>query len=394
MNEKEIRAKYETLQNDIRVSAELKHRTLAQAREAEKIGAASAAADHPTPAISNTGSASTKRTQRAYTVWRRIAVVTAACLTVVTLGLGISVLSRSESVPIGGEIPSADIKSTPVVPIDFSIQAYADSADQVFNPNLNEILFFESSMLMEGLLQSSIESLRKFGWYTWCVFSIQGEDITRMQIETSKGELYRYTPRQLTGDEDPEFIQAARAWKPTHGTFLGEYDSVNIRGPLNYGEIVDSSIDEDEARARLYSAEATWNIDLMKRLGPVADITIDATDSQQAEDYLFGLWTNEGALGHSSLLNSFDDETLAVTVWFEDGHQSAMTIKLDRVAVKCKPIYVDVGYGPRRAGTEFTDEIVDWDNLSEQKLQEIHNEGYQIMYALRGIIIEAHSTAE
>jgi hypothetical protein len=398
MNEKEIRAKYETLQNDVRVSEELKHRTLAQAREAEKAGAVSEAAAHPTSAAVSTAVNRRARSQRPRGIWPRIGAVAAACLMMAIVGLGISALSTGTTSPNGGETPSADVKSTPALPLDFTIQAYASSTDQVFSPNQNGVLFFESEMLGRGFVPGDTESLKEWGAYTWSTFSIQGEGITRMQIETSKGELYRYTPLQMTGDEDPEFIQAARAWKPTHGALLGEYDSVNVRVPLNYGEIKNSGVSEDEMRARLYSAETTWKIDLMKRLGSTADITVDAADNQ---NYLFGLWTNEGTIGFNpfnAILDSFNGETLTVTVWFEDGHQSAMTIELDAVDVKCKLNYADDDgpYGPTLLGFEFTDEVVDQENMTEQQLEEFYaaNEGYILMHTLRGTIIETHSTAE
>jgi hypothetical protein len=393
MNEKEIRAKYETLQNDVRVSEELKHRTLAQAREAEKAGATSVAAAHPTHPAAGTAVNRRARSQRPRGIWPRIGAVAAACLMMAIVGLGISALSTSGTSPTGGETPSADVKSTPVLPLDFTIQAYASSTEQVFSPNQNGVLFFENKMLGYEFIPGDTESFKEWGAYTSCTFSIQGEGITRMQIETSKGELYRYTPLQIAGDEDPEFIQAARAWKPPHGVFLGEYDSLSVRVPLNYGEIKDSGDSYDEMLARLYSAETTWNIDLMKRLGPTADITVDAADNQ---NYLFGLWINEGALGFNTVLDSFDSETLTVTAWFEDGHQSAMTIELNAVDVKCKLNYAEVADGMRVVGMEFTDEVFDQDSMTEQQVEEFYatNQGYVLMHTLRGTIIEAHSTAE
>jgi hypothetical protein len=396
MHEKEIRAKYETLQSDTHVSDELKRKTLAQARAAEKAGPVGVATGHPArPAHSTSGTIVGRpaRPRHAHGMRRRILVAAAAaCLAVVMLGLGISVLPKNETSP-------ASMERAPVFPFDFSIQAYAYNytTNQAFNPNPdhNGVLIFENNRLTEMYHPGDAESLGEFGWYATCVFSVKGEGITRMQVETSKGELYRYTSRQLVGGEDPEFVQAARAWKPTHGVFLGEYDNVDVRVPLNYLDVIRSEVSEDEMRARLYySAETDWHIGLMKRLGSVADITVDATDSQQAEDYLFGLWTNEGPLNLDGLLDSFDGETLTVTVWFEDGHQSAVTIELDPVDVMCKPIYTDAFGESHVIGYEFTDEIVDRNNLTDQQFDEIYNTGnYVIMHTLRGTVIDSTVSA-
>jgi hypothetical protein len=393
MHEKEIRAKYEALQSDIHVSEELKRKTLTQAREAEKVGSVGAATGHPAHPVSGATVGRPAHPRRAYGTRRRIAIAAAACLAVVALGITILPnLPKSET-------PPASTESAPILPFDFNVQAYAYNTNQAFNPNPdhNGVLIFENNRLTEMYHPGDAESLREFGWYATCVFSVKGEGVTRMQVETSKGELYRYTARQLEGGEDPEFVRAARAWKPTHGAFLGEYDSVEVRVPLNYLDVIRSEISEDEARARLYySAETDWHIGLMKRLGPVADITVDTTDNQQAEDYLFGLWINEGPLDLDGLLDSFDGETLAVTVWFEDGHQSAVTIELDPVDVMCKPIYVDAFDESWLVGYEFTDEIVDRDslsNLTEQQFIETYGVGYMVLHTLRGTVINSTSTA-
>jgi hypothetical protein len=34
-------------------------------------------------------------------------------------------------------------------------------------------------------------------------------------VATEHGELFSYTPRQLKGDENPDFIKVAQAWKIT-----------------------------------------------------------------------------------------------------------------------------------------------------------------------------------
>jgi hypothetical protein len=395
MHEKEIRAKYEALQSDIHVSEELKRKTLTQAREAEKVGSVGAATGHPAHPVSGATVGRPARPRRAYGTRRRISIAAAACLAAVVLGLGITIPLNLPNLP-KSETPPVSTENAPILPFGFSVQAYAYNTNQAFNPNSNQngVLIFENNRLIEMYRPGDAESLREFGWYASCVFSVKGEGVTRMQVETSKGELYRYTFRQLVGGEDPEFVQAARAWKPTHGAFLGEYDNVDVRVPLNYLDVIRSESSEDEMRARLYdSAETDWYIGLMKRLGPVADITVDATGNQQAEDYLFGLWINEGPLNLDGLLDSFDGQTLTVTVWFEDGRQSTMTIELDPVDVKCKPIYVDAFGEPWCVGYEFTDEIVNQNNLTNQQREEIYDAGYDILHTLRGTVINNTSTA-
>jgi len=393
MNEQAIRAGYRALQEEITASDELKQKTLTQAREARDPALDSGASD--------TSSQTERRApSRSHALWQRVSIAAAACLAVFALSVGIAVLSpgnttgKPGSLPEGGTLSAGDQGDKPAVaPFDFSIQAYAAGADQVFSTSVDGTFFFESSMMLEGGFPGDAESIREWGLYTWCIFSVKGEGITRLNVETSKGELYEYTHVQLAGDEDPDFIKAAKAWKPTHGPLIGLYDNVNVRVPLNYTEIVNLiAVDEDAGYALLYSSETLYDIDLMKRLGPTADVTVDAGSGQEAEDYHFGLWTNEGSPDPFSNLDGFAGQTLTVTAWYADGHNSTLVIELQPVYIKCLPVMGTASDGSQRQlGYEMTPEVVDRENLSDEELAAIGADGYLIIRTLSGTVIEKRS---
>jgi hypothetical protein len=250
------------------------------------------------------------------------------------------------------------------------------------------ILYFDGSSTLGSSMPGNPGDFAEQGYYTSCLFSVRDEGIVRLRIETSKGELYLYTPRLMAGDEDPQFVEAAKAWKPTDGPFMGEYDYVGVSVPANYSELIHTPLSEDEREERLYSAETIWNIDLMKRLGATAEMTVDEASGEQAADYLFGLWINEGSGMFGQLLDEYAKQTLTVTAWYEDGRESRVVIELSPVDVKARLIMgEDTEGNPWVIGSEMTEETVEPDSLSEEDLEELYREGYCIVHTLSGRVV-------
>lgn len=405
--ENDLRARYKAAQQAIRVSKELRQETLVRAAQVSNSASDERNSNSHIPADHAADTRPIRRpaSHRLVTL-RRFALVAAACLTLAVVGTGIS-LYQTGAGP-GAKPDTAAPQAADSV--GFTIQAYADTASDTMATNINDLLFFGDERGFSNMIPSE-DTFAEWGYYTNCLFNIRGEGIERFQITTDHGELFSYTPRQLKGDEDPEFIKVARAWKPSSPDFAATemwkeqftaeqlsliegYDNIYVEVPNTYALFHDNTYTDEEARALLYSSETTWRIDLMKRLGPVVDMTVDETQGQRAEDYWFGLWSNETTrIAPRGVLEGFSGHTLTVTVWFEDGRTSTMVIQLTPVDAIAREIRETAADGSSVfRGLEFTGETVDRESLSEAELQEIYDNGFALTRALSGTIISTSTT--
>jgi hypothetical protein len=404
MDEQSFKANYRALQQGIIVTEELKQRTLARAWEQvrERAGGRERERAQAWEQGSTQGHACNGDTQEARTregdaqdgssaagirihfrargIGRRLVGVAAACLLMAGIGLGATIINRN--------VQPQDSPSPLVLPLDFSIQAYASSTGQTMNLAPGGVLYFDSGRIGRTYSPSDAATFKAWGYYTACLFSVKGTGITRVRVETSRGELYSYASRRLTGDEDPDFIEAALSWKPGHDPFMGTYDNVDAPLPENYDMIYETSASEEEAWARLLSAEATWTINLMKRLGPTADMPIDAQGGARAEDHYFGLWVNDGTGSFDTRLDTFAGHTLTITTWRGERQGTSVVIELMPADVKARMIMTESYDGfPLLLGYELSDEVVDRESLNDEQLSQLYDEGYAIVHTLSGTVI-------
>lgn len=85
------------------------------------------------------------------------------------------------------------------------------------------------------------------------------------------------------------------------------------------------------------------------------DLTLDNAADKQASDYVFGLWINEGTGLFDQLLDEYAYQTLTVSVWYEDGRESKMTVELSPVDLKAKMVF-----GERLDGSAKIRELLCW----------------------------------
>jgi hypothetical protein len=359
-------------------------------------------------------------TKRRFRIIRRFVYAAAALVAVVAVGLTV--------VNMGGNQQSP----TPQSPLDFTLQAYAASTGQAMETSSDGGFYFYHYPTLGGL---SPDGLAEFGGpfvlpgsgngighYMDTIFSVQDESasIDRIRIETSKGELYRYTTRTLAGDEDPELLKAVVVWRPEDGRFMDEYDLVyasvlfdknRLEGiaytvpPWSFGGGWNE--DWDKEWQEYATADVTWEIVLIKRVGSnVVEFSLDKANGESAFDYKFGIlldddyfsddYSKYGGLGwqyKKVLLGG----TLSTTVGYDDGRESKLVIEFKPMEMLLKFKTVAYDYDPdivppdavRVLGLECVAVVHDLDSLSEEEIAELENKGYTRQEAVKAVVIES-----
>ncbi len=194
----------------------------------------------------------------------------------------------------------------------FSVRAYAADGSAPLAPGEGGTVAFDRDL---GYRFLGGDDYKVNGFFTGCLFHVEGEGIARVQAHLTGGALYRVTfEDEPTDPEDPRMGELA-SWKPEArgtGEYYGGYDFVG------------SSMRDGQSK-----------LSLAKLMGSTIDVS--ASDEPGITDGAtsFGLWTNEGEPPEniindpqSSAIDLFDGQTLTVTVTFEDGHTSTQVIEL------------------------------------------------------------------
>lgn len=338
MNENEFWAAYAHSQKRVALTEEQKRTIAATAGQHphEHSAARSAAADHNAQAKPNAARPSARQRRSL----GRIALPVAACLAVVALAVGL-VTGFAEEDPFGF------FNATP----DFSVQAYAADSDSILEMGTENQIIFSRAADSYGI--GSKEAYLAEGYYTGCLFRIEGEGVTRIQASVSTGALYRSTQETVTAKENPDRWNELLSWKPTArglGEYYDEYDYVNITGSL------DDLAKDDPAKQ--------WSVALTKKLGSTIDVAVD----ESSPSCSFGFWTNEdygsdgdGMEATDAIIDLFDGATLTITATFNDGHTTTQVIELHAADVKASMQQGEDGLWE----LSLTPEIVDPNGLQQ-----------------------------
>ena len=194
----------------------------------------------------------------------------------------------------------------------FAVRAYAADGSAPLAPGEGGTVAFDRDL---GYRFSGGDDYKVSGFFTGCLFHVEGEGISRVQANLTGGALYRVTFEDGPTDPDDPRMGELASWKPTArgtGEYYGGYDFVG------------SSMRNGESK-----------LSLAKLMGSTIDVS--ASDDPGIADGTtsFGLWTNEGEppeniMGdlQSPVIDLFEGQTLTVTVTFEDGRTSTQAIEL------------------------------------------------------------------
>ena len=307
MNENDFRKEYERMQHQVRASSDLKERTLAAAERATDRFASSAQPVAP---------ASAKRPHRragsrsgGVAVARRWGLPAAACLVAAAIVAGgVPMVMGAMDADGHTAISLSDAQQAS----GFAVRAYASDGSAPLAPGEGGTVAFDRDL---GYRFSGGDDYKVSGFFTGCLFHVEGEGISRVQANLTGGALYRVTFEDGPTDPDDPRMGELASWKPTArgtGEYYGGYDFVG------------SSMRNGESK-----------LSLAKLMGSTIDVS--ASDDPGIADGTtsFGLWTNEGEppeniMGdlQSPVIDLFEGQTLTVTVTFEDGRTSTQAIEL------------------------------------------------------------------
>ncbi|HJH74770.1 MAG: hypothetical protein KH015_06875 [Gordonibacter pamelaeae] len=315
MNENEFRTRYAASQSPVEASPELKQRAVCNALQ-------EGTAQHAGSQAPAKGAAPAKRPARrrprptsrtagfsvgAASLARRWAPAAAACLVAGALAVaGIPALTSS-------------LSGSPAITLDeaaarcgFSVRAYASDGSAPLAPGEGGTVAFDRDL---GYRFRGGDDYKVSGFFSGCLFHVEGEGIVRVQAHLTGGALYRVTFEDGPTDPDDPRMGELASWKPTSrgtGEYYGGYDFVG------------SAMRDGESK-----------LSLAKLMGATIDVSADDDPGIADGTTSFGLWTNEGEVpedvfndSQSPVIDLFDGQTLTVTVTFEDGSTSTQAIEL------------------------------------------------------------------
>lgn len=366
MNENDFRKEYEAMQRQVTASSDLKQKTLAEAQRAAR--SADAASSQPTrPSAKQPHRRTDGRSAPTggATIARRWGLPAAACLVAAAIVAGgvpvfMGALNADDPAPIS--MSDAQLAS------GFAVRAYAADGSSMLELGSDGTVVFGRRAPSYGISdQYDVE-----GAFTGCTFRIEGEGVARVQMNVTKGVLYRSDIEQFRRGDEPEKWQELLTTKPTNrgmGEFYGAYDEAY---PL--------MISNDGAKD---DPDAIVGAELNKLLGSTIDVSAEDDPGIATGETSFGLWTNEGgapaaaaADPYAPIIDQFDGQKLTVTVTFEDGHSSTQVIELHAADFRVEHVSA--------TETEMIPEIVDPAQLDET--------GYSLR-SLYGTVIEANKEA-
>jgi hypothetical protein len=351
---------YASKMQDVKASDPLLDSVLRRADDVRRTSTASSSAQ-PLPRRAHRQNAPHPRRRPRRVAANKRVIALAACLAALVIVAGSTlVLPGLSLAPLGRSIDSP-----------FTVKAYGSMDDTLLPSNSNGSLFFNCETETQRILPLYRDDPTRYeneGFYTGCVFSVEGENVARVQAHVSKGELYRVTSKEYSRESDPEFAEEANGWKATkigQGDLLGKYDYV--AGVLFYGALDEQGENANKDRN---DPSRTAKVNLYQRLGSTIDTdAMDAPESDM-ESYSFGLWTNEpfdaefpdpssdydSDKNLNAALDTLDGAQLTVTVTFTDGTCATQVIDLHAADFKANVFTVANGMNKL---LELVPEIID-----------------------------------
>lgn len=355
MNEKEFRERYAALQARTAVSPELRAKTVKHVDAARRKAVRSTRLCEKGPL---------PRPRSA----RRWALPVATCLVTAALAVGGVPLATNMWEQRTGIAADAAAEAS-----GFAVRAYASDGSSMLEFGDDGTVVFNRIEPISGIGTDYATQ----GFFTGCLFRVEGEGISRVQMNVTSGKLYRYTVESFRKGDEPERMQELLTSKPLNrgmGTYYGTYDEASV---LSF-----------PARANVKdNPDAQVNVGLSKIYGSTIDISADDDPGIATGETAFGLWTNEGdpdALASAgdpfaAVIDLFEGQTLTVTVIFDDGHTSTQIIELHAADFR-----VDEGDPDNPNDSSLVPEAVDPSTLPE---------GQRALRSLYGEVIEANREA-
>lgn len=377
---------------EVKASNQLLDAVLQQADD-ERAAADEDDAHHPTTNGTEPESASSRsfnqpRAKRSPSFKFALAACLVLLVGIVGISLAMPVLSGSNTAFVGkgGASP-------------FAVQAYGAMDDTLLPSGSQGALFFNCETETQRMVPVQADQYANEGFYSGCVFSVESseKEITRIQANVSKGELYRVTSKVFSRESDPEFAREANGWKwykIGQGDYLKKYDYV--AGVPYYGTIHEG---EENLGKDRNDPSRTSKVNLYQRLGPTIDTDVVSEPETDLCNYAFGLWTNEPFdmvaydpdnpdnyypdANINRALDTLDGAQLTVTVTFADGTSATQVIDLHAADFKANIITTADGINHVE---ELVPEIIEVPERTLDQIIEDRNNGFASIHTLYGLV--------
>ena len=365
MNENDFRKRYAAQQEKTQVSENLKQRTLALAED-------SLPTAEKTPACEQYHSQTRRPAPRKRTTppssagfavlpRKRWILAAAACLVTGALIIGglpfLSTLPASNNAPVGIALDEAEQRS------GFLVRAYASDNTTTILPGENGMIVFDRSWEASGSSGNAMDPATSL--FTGCVFRVEGDDIARVQMNVSAGELYRQDIEHLTQTDDPERWHEATTWKSTKrglDDFYRDYDIVHPHAEAG----LSGKFEE--------GADNPVQVQLLKRYGATVEVNTLEDAALASGETSFGLYLSLEGIDDSIQQNSdgtFTDQSsraldqikgehLTITVTFADGRTSTQVIELHTAYFQAQRVNDEINITPELIPSDVQVEYQDY----------------------------------
>lgn len=225
----------------------------------------------------------------------------------------------------GGAIPSPQ-SATQAAAHGFTVRAWASDGETILPSEDGQIVFDRTHSQWTQTGEAE-------GYFTGCTFTVEGEDISRVQASISAGELYRQDVTTISQTSDPVAFNRTVDWndrfRGLDGTLSSCDSVVVVKWDAEEGR--DLNGEEPQNNQKIQAA-------LLKRYGSVIDLALADAPGIADGTTCFGLF-NPDAEGDP--LSLFDGAALTVTATFEDGSTSTQVITLHEAMFRVEPRYTD-----------------------------------------------------
>ncbi|NBJ67436.1 hypothetical protein [Adlercreutzia caecimuris] len=230
----------------------------------------------------------------------------------------------------------SDMLATAFEASGFAVRAWAADGQTLIMPDQdNLIIFNRNGSTGADTLWYDDEGKLTGAEFLPYTFTVEGEDIARVQMHLSSGEFYRQTSEYVDARQNPDIRVGEEGLDPHLRGTRPHYEDCDALGTYSF-----SAADEPDYS---HSLEYVFR---MKRMGATVDLTADSTPDLGSDRIQFGLilteniylegpaksaeeWVKgDGRTLVEPLLGQYEKALLTITVTFADGHFETQVIQL------------------------------------------------------------------
>lgn len=352
--------RYRSIMNNTEAPSRLSNHVLQQAREQK---------DLPNETVSCRSTANQPTAQILSLKRTRVKGFALAACTVFALGMGALILSPLMATHSTNSNSTEQPTNAIPEPFNFSVKAYADSTNTLLSFGADGSIVFDRNTY--GALPQKPAYYTE-GYFTGCLFRIEGEDVVSATASIDRGQLYSYTAEEFVKSDDPDRWAEALRWKPSQAGQEGFYRTYDFVQPQDTNDGLDRTNPDKLCRVALSTL-----------MGQSTTLDSEELAAMSSGNYSLGIWTNEdfpdiaGPEGMFNVLDTLDGAHLTVTLTFTDGSTSTKIIELHSADMKFQLVPA------QHSGTQVLQVMPELADASADE-----GDGISILRSLYGTVID------